>query len=587
MSVVNPMEAGTGVEALRGSGSGAFRRLREAIGRDQAVQVLRWAWRWRVVLLMNVYLIAPVLFYEVRLRDKTMPFTLSASVLGLATVHLLVRRVWLLHAVLFPFYVLVGVDLYTILHYDTRLASNMIVTIVENMGDATAFLQGDMLRTVGNLLLLFVAYGFCLWSIRDKRMTVPRWLAIGPFTGLVLVYAGVTAYTTSWMTTILNDRSSPFGIFSQSYLALDLHRQELLEREQAKSFRFGAVRAAPPSEAETYVLVIGESARKHNFSLYGYERDTNPRLSKLRNLVVFEDVITQVAQTRLSVPLLITRGTAVDRSRSARERSILAAFQEVGFHTAWLSTQQRETAMASISRYTSDAEVVRFFERQHDMLLASTLANLLAQGGERDKRIFLLHTQGSHFNLTSRYPRSFARYPDGEGTGVLAHNSATEGRRELIGAYDNTVLYTDHVLAEIIASLERQPGIKALVYVPDHGDNLRDDDRNLFGHAHSNEWDLPIPMLFWYSNEFEQRYPEKVQNARKNAAHKLTTRSVFYTLADIGGISLADPELPKLSVLSAELANYPRIVSKEPHPVDFDEWMAENGITIPKAVPPP
>ncbi len=536
---------------------------------------------------MNLYLLSPVLLYEVRLRDKTMPFTLAASLLWLLGVQLLARRVWLTHLLMFPLYVVAGVDLYTITHYDTRLASNMLVTIVENAGDAGAFLQGDAVRTLGSLMLLLSIYGYCVWRVRGLRVTLPRWLPLAPFAALVVVYVGVTHYTTSWLTTILNDRNSPFGVLSQGYLAFDLHQQEMREREHAKSFRFGAVRSAPPSEPETFVLVIGESARKHNFSLYGYERDTNPRLSKLKNLVVFQDVITQVAQTRLSVPLLITRGTYLDRARSVREKSILGAFKEVGFHTTWLSTQQRETAMASISRYTSDADVVRFFERQHDLLLARTLDSMLAAPEAPSKRFFLLHTQGSHFNLTSRYPRSFARFPDGEDGGVLRGNSATEGRRELIGAYDNTIYYTDHVLAETIAALARRPGIKALLYVPDHGDNLRDDERNLFGHAHSNEWDLPIPMLVWFSDEFVAKYPQKVEAARKNASRPLNTRSVFYTLSDLGGISLGDVDQPRLSVLSPDLINVKRMVAKEPRPVDFDEWLEATGTKIPKAFPPP
>ncbi|MEO8902994.1 MAG: phosphoethanolamine transferase, partial [Polyangiaceae bacterium] len=415
----------------------------------------------------------------------------------------------------------------------------------------------------------------------------PRWLIAGPLAGLCVVYVGVARYTGSWNLTLLNDRNSPFGVFSQTYLTVSLHQEELRERRLAETFHFGATREAPPSEPETYVLVIGESARRHNFSLYGYGRDTNPELAKLSNLIVFKDVITQVAQTQLSVPLIITRGNLMDRARSARETSIVSAFHEVGFRTYWLSTQQRETAMAAISRYTVEADVVRFFERQHDGVLADSMKGLLGQANDTaTKRFFLLHTLGSHFNLTSRYPREFARFPDGENSGLLHGTSASVGHRELIGAYDNTVLYTDHVLGEIVETLKKRPGIKAMWYVPDHGDNLRDDARNLFGHAHSNEYDLPIPMVFWYSDEFAARYPEKVATARKNADRPLNTRAVFYSLAQMAGISIADPDLPKLSVFSPDLTNVKRMVAKVPHPIDFDEWAAKTGTTIPKVIPP-
>src|SRR5262245_50097022 len=102
---------------------------------------------------MNAYLMAPVLLFELRLRDKAVLFTLSSSVLCLATVQLFARRIWITHAVLFPLYLVVGVDLYVITNYGTRLASTMILTIVENIGDAKDFMQGDFTSTVGSIVL--------------------------------------------------------------------------------------------------------------------------------------------------------------------------------------------------------------------------------------------------------------------------------------------------------------------------------------------------------------------------------------------------------------------------------------------------
>ena len=106
-------------------------------------------------------------------------------------------------------------------------------------------------------------------KIRNLRVTLPRWLLAGPIAGLVLVYGGVAYYTSSWNLTLLNDRNSPFGVFSQTYLTISLHQQEMRERKLAESFHFGAKREVPPSEPETYVLVIGESARRHNFRRLG------------------------------------------------------------------------------------------------------------------------------------------------------------------------------------------------------------------------------------------------------------------------------------------------------------------------------
>jgi glucan phosphoethanolaminetransferase (alkaline phosphatase superfamily) len=527
-----------------------------------------------------------VLAYEVRLRDKTALFALSASVLWLLVAQLLLRRIWITHALMFPLYVVVVADLYVISNYQTRLASNMILTIVENIGDARDFIESDFTRTVGSLVLMMAAYGYCLPKIRDLRVTLPRWVVFVPLGAVALVYLGVHHYVGEWSTVILNDRNSPFGIVSQSFLTVSLHRQEVRERERARFFHFGAKRAQEPDEPELYVLVIGESARRHNWSLYGYQRETNPRLSKIDNLIVFRDVVTQVAQTQVSVPLILTRGTIEDPLRTAGETSIVSVFHELGFRTYWLSTQQREMAMSAISRHTNEADIVRFFERRHDGVIVDTMREILAKpSGHEKKMFFMLHTLGSHFNLSSRYPREFAAFPDGERS-LLSGTSATLTHAELIGAYDNTILYTDYVLSELIELLRQHPGIKALLYVPDHGDNLRDDARNLFGHAHSNEYDVPIPMLFWYSKEYDARFPDKVKTAIRNAGRPLNTRTVFYSLTDMADITLDDKELPQRSVFSADLVNTRRFVYGDPRPFDFDEWIVRTGTKIPTVVPP-
>ena len=41
---------------------------------------------------------------------------------------------------------------------------------------------------------------------------------------------------------------------------------------------------------EVYVMVVGETARAHNFSLYGYPRDTNPLLSKTQGIKAFPNL---------------------------------------------------------------------------------------------------------------------------------------------------------------------------------------------------------------------------------------------------------------------------------------------------------
>ena len=530
------------------------------------LRAARWGWRWRWLLLMNLFLLSPVLLYELRIGeggpDKTILFILGASVLWLATVQLLARRLWVTHALMFPLYVVVATDLYVIADFRTRLSSSMLLTIFENLEDGRAYFQTHAKGIVLGVAALLAGYALAMVRIRKLRTGVSRKAALLPLGALVALYIGVHHVLGLWMWVATNDRNSPFGIFPQAFTSLTLYEGSLRDARQAQGFSFHAVRPHPPAEPETYVLVIGESSRAMDWQLYGYSRPTNPTLEKTPDLLVFQDVITQAAVTRRSVPLILTRGTIEDEQRTARERSIVSVFGEGGFETYWLSTQERDPFTGAINRYPREADVTRFYERRYDETLVDSMRELLADDKGHPKRFFVVHTLGSHFTLTSRYPRTFARFPD--------EDPNLGSRQLLVNQYDDTIVYTDHVLTDFIALLQQQPGIKALFFVADHGENLRDDARNLYGHYMNNEYDLPIPMMFWYSPEFAAAFPEKVAAAEHNLSRPLNTRVVFYSLADMAGFDVHDPQLPRLSVFSDAFTPYDRMVMGDPKPFDFD-----------------
>jgi heptose-I-phosphate ethanolaminephosphotransferase len=535
-------------------------------------RALAWAWHRRWLLLMNLYLISPVLLYELRVGeggpDKTIVFILTASVLSLVTAQLVARRPVVAHALMFPFYLVVAADLYVILHYHTRLSSSMLLTIFENLEDGREYIESHTKALTAMLAGMLAVYALCMWKIRHLRVSTPRRASLIPLAGLALVYVGVHHLLGLWMWVATNDRSSPFGVIPQAFTAGTLYREALRDAQKAQGFSFGATRANAPKGPEIYLLVIGESSRALNWQLYGYPRSTNPRLSQTDHLLVFHDVVTQAAVTRKSVPLILTRGTIEDEQRTAREKSIISVFREAGFRTYWLSTQERDPFTGAINRYPREADVTRFYERRLDGRLVDTVKEMLAQG--EGKMFFVIHTLGSHFTLTSRYPRSFEIFPD---------DAAGLGEQErLINAYDNTIAYTDSVLADLIDLLQKRRGIKALFYVSDHGENLRDDSRGLYGHYLNNEYDLPIPMLFWYSDEFAASHPDKVAAASTNAARPLNTRVLFHSLTDMAGIDIHDPETPRLSVFSPQLARIRRMVMGEPQPFDYDRSTLPKGL---------
>jgi heptose-I-phosphate ethanolaminephosphotransferase len=526
---------------------------------------IRWLWRFRWVVLLNAFLLSPIACYELRLDqggpDRTLLFILPASLLWLTALQLLIPRPLVVHALLLPFYLVVAADLYLIFGYGTRLSSSMLLVIVDNWSDALEYVQAHAAPLFASLLGLLSGYGYALYRIRHLRLRISRAYGLVALAAVDVLYIAVERQVGTPVHLAANDRSSPFGVLPQSYTAHLVHRESKSDAERARAFRFHARRARPPSEPEAYVLVIGESSRPDHWGLYGYQRDTTPRLDRESNLIAFRDVVSQCALTKVAVPLLLTRGSIDDPARAARERSAVSAFEEAGFSTYWISTQQRDPFTGTINRYSSEAEVERYFERRHDQAVLEPVAEILADPGQR--RVFVvIHTMGSHYVYDSRYPAAFAAF--------RSEGRELSERQRLVNGYDNTVRYGDFVLSGVIESLRRRAGIKALLYVSDHGENLQDDERRLFGHFLNNAYDLPIPMFVWYSDEFAATYPHKVAALRANATRRLSTRSVFYSLLQMADITLPDPALDGFGVFGDGLRHYPRLVCGKPKPFDYD-----------------
>lgn len=348
---------------------------------------------------------------------------------------------------------------------------------------------------------------------------------------------------------VLNDLY-PVNVFYNLYLAVKRNNASIHYKEASARFRFGAKPSHPEDSCEVYVMVIGETARAMNFSLYGYQRDTNPRLSKTRGLVAFSDVTTQSNTTHKSVPMLLSLASASNFERLFHEKGILQAFREAGFHTVFLSNQRPNHSFIDFLGEQADlwlflktgdanqagrelAEAPGKDGNYYDADLLPILDRILAR--KRKKEFIVLHTYGSHFNYMDRYPRQMAHFlPD-------THCEAKkENRPDLINAYDNTIRYTDLVLSGVIERLSRHGGMSAMLYTSDHGENIFDDSHKLFLHAspRASEYELRVPFLVWTSQSFRHQEPAVAQALSANS-HKQaqSSRSAFHTMLHIGGVS--------------------------------------------------
>lgn len=352
----------------------------------------------------------------------------------------------------------------------------------------------------------------------------------------------------------------PVNICYNLYLAFERNAASENYKEASRNFKFDARSEHSATAPEVYVMVVGETARAHNFSLYGYPRNTNPLLSKTPGIKAFPNVTTQSNTTHKSVPMLLSAASAEDFERLFHEKGILAAFKEAGFHTVFISNQLPnhsfidflgEQADEHYFLKKEDASQGNHYDedllQKLDEILPKADASSSAHYHYRYRKLFVvLHSYGSHFNYQERYPRSFAYFkPDSRS------EAKPENRRDLLNAYDNTIRYTDYILHGIIERLQKWERVQtktdgvydqptsAMLYTSDHGENIFDDDRHLFLHAapKASDYELHVPFIIWTSEGFSKQYPDILKALGENRTKQVqSSLSAFHTMLGIGGI---------------------------------------------------
>jgi glucan phosphoethanolaminetransferase (alkaline phosphatase superfamily) len=359
----------------------------------------------------------------------------------------------------------------------------------------------------------------------------------------------------------------PFGLVVRGY-DFWKERKYLGELAQKSSqFTFGAHQVgAAVDMPQIVIMVIGESSRYDRWSLNGYNRETNPLLKNEPNLVSLANIITSVSATRLSVPVIVSRKRATQSLQAGfSEKSFLSAYKEAGFKTYWLSNQMSFGQFDTpISVFAKEADVVEFMNlggftdnSSFDQVLLDPLKRAMADPAP--KKLIVLHSLGNHWNYSHRHPKEFDKWqPSLFGVENPAYTDL-KLKPQLNNSYDNSILYTDWFLAQVINALKQTKELTSLMYVSDHGQSLYDGTCNLAFHGHNTQMEFHIPAIVWYSDLYASTYPDKVAQLVKNKKARLSTENVFHTLLDMSNIRYSTEQL-EWSLLSTKLHRHKRYV---------------------------
>jgi heptose-I-phosphate ethanolaminephosphotransferase len=331
-------------------------------------------------------------------------------------------------------------------------------------------------------------------------------------------------------------------------------------------FTFPNVRKSSTQSAEQpqiYVVVIGESSRRSQWSLYGYPRPTTPALDQMRDqLVVFDQVSSNATITMYSIALALTRADPTSWDLASREKSVITLLREGGYELSWLSNQEKfgfsENAVTAIAR---EADSVSF---------ANDYVNDLSNTGPRDpydtnllerldrqleqlrvskrQAVIFLHMMGSHEAYSERYPPSFDFFHS-----QTPRPGLNAKQTQIIDSYDNSVRFTDYVLSSVIRRVSSLNSSAAVLYFSDHGERLFEKDQPLLsghGFPQQSRAEIEVPLVLWLSRAYRQEHPEAVAQLEANVHQPASLDNLFETVVDLAGLTYAGRE-PSQSFFSA------------------------------------
>lgn len=436
------------------------------------------------------------------------------------------------------------------------IAVDMFLNLTTTNSGEVSELLGNLLPAVFGVCVLYMsALGLGVVSIINKSKVSERFIKRQRIIGLSLLGVSGICIGANYITNSnfeIKDDIYPINVCYNVGLAVERNIKTNHYHETSKNFTFNAQSTHPKEEKEIYIFVVGETARAENMGIYGYEKNTTPELSKMQGLVVFPDALTQSNTTHKSVPMLLSAASAENYDCIYKQKSIITAFKEAGFSTAFCSNQRPNHSF--IDFFAEEADHKKFTRTGlpdntniYDESLIDFVKNELLTN-KSNKIFIVLHMYGSHFNFEERYPKDMAIFkPDS----VVSVDPKL--RNVLINAYDNSIHYTDAFLGKLIKMIEETSASSAIIYTSDHGEDIFDDSRELFLHASPvpSAYQLHVPYLVWVSNEYKELHADNYKYLINNRLKPISTNIVtFHTLLSLGGIKTSF-SIPQYSLVDS------------------------------------
>lgn len=270
------------------------------------------------------------------------------------------------------------------------------------------------------------------------------------------------------------------------------------------------------------IVIIGESANRSYFSLYGFKYDTTPWLVSMKadpKFLWFTNAYTCNKFTGKAVPMALSEFNQYNGLKIGQGADLVEIFHALGYKIWWISNQGRNKnfvegfmniAMRADNRIFLDNEKPLF-----DGLLVTKLPKDVS-----GKNLVFIHEIGSHGNYIDRSPQEFKKI----------HLPGIKGNANDLNEYCDSILYTDYILRLLFQKTAENLKPDVFLYFSDHGENPGV-PRDHF------EWPMSrIPLIMWFSDRYMQRNANIFKNLQRHQNYFFTNDLLYDTILGIARV---------------------------------------------------
>ena len=413
--------------------------------------------------------------------------------------------------ILVLFFSISAIAVYFINTYGVIIDGTMIGNVLNtNYEESSSFLSFGLFVY---LILLGIVPSILLFKIEVVRVPVKKFL-LHVFLTLLFLLTLVYANASNWLWIDKNSVTLGGLVMPWSYVVnTTLYYNDQNKKNEKQILLPDAT--IKDTEKSVAVLVIGESARSQNFSLYGYEKNTNPLLSKIENVHHYK-AESCATYTTAGLKCILEH----ESTNSLYEILPNYLFRN-DIEVIWRTTNWGEPTV-NVEKFQNKEYLRQLYEGDrsgYDEILLNGLKDQILASA-KNKILVVLHTSTSHGpSYYNKYPPEFGKFTP-ICTSVELANCTQE---ELINAYNNTIVYTDYILARLIEELKQlETYNSAMMFISDHGESLG--ENNLYMHgipaSLAPKEQLEIPFIVWLSND-ERRIKDTQEKSQHNIFHSV------------------------------------------------------------------